>query len=306
MLEPQQEEAIKTFLDDLDKTDDPEVMVDLSRQFLAYAYSNQQWFLKACFDPFRLKRDKIKGKRPQRTYVVVDCMNMIHRAWTSKYDGKRDNFVKIIRDIKGTFPGNSFIIADDSSSTFRSEITDQWKGDREEKLPEFLTFIQECRDLCWDMGTPPMAWEGFECDDVMASIAATVSLWGDKTILETNDRDLWQCLGPNTTMHNLKTGTTDVAKLKKEYKITPQQAVDYWCLVGGKNGVKGCDGIGEVRASKLLEKYGSFQEIYHHREDLGSLKENLEEFIKKYAMLQRLHTLWNKLPIKHAFLEESA
>ncbi len=300
MLEKQQEETVSAFLEDVKKADTFDALTDLGRE--VSRFKSQSWFANHCWQPLKYKIDQFLKKRPQRTILVIDLMSVIHTIYAAK-NGKPDiaDTIKRIENIRGNLKNIPYLIAHDSGTTFRSEIIPDFKGDRDGHTPELDKYINDVLIALWNEDAIPVCFDNFEADDVMASIALTCAIWGDQTILETPDRDLWQALGPCTKMHS-KSGFFTREDLMEKHGITPCQAVDWMTLVG-KNGLKGAKNIGPAHASKLLKQYGSLIDILNKREEITRFKETLDNFVEEYLPLKRVHTLFNTLPIKHSIIE---
>jgi 5'-3' exonuclease len=298
-IEEQQEELIEGFLKDVTAAESPEKLIELGRRIARSAH--QSWFTKRVWPRLKFKIDRARNRKPF-SHVVIDLSQCIHACWhaSSGDSGSYENVPRRVKNIVNTHGAANCILACDSSSNFRRKLLPDWKADRDVKTPEFLEHIKRSEDAVANMQIADIvSIEGFEADDVMASLALTFAIWGDTVILETSDRDCWQALGPAVRMH-FKDKWYTRQLLKEDHSITPEQAPEWMTLVG-KNGVRGLDGIGQVRASALLNKHSSIREILE-KEDLGKCS-NLNSFRENYCTLQDAHTLRKYLEIPITLME---
>jgi DNA polymerase-1 len=109
--------------------------------------------------------------------------------------------------------------------------------------------------------------EDLEADDLLGSFAATESAAGGSTLILTGDRDMYQCVGRQTTVLYLKSGTTgfetvDAAEVERRYGIAPELVPDFIALRGDpSDSLPGAPGVGPKTAAELLNRYGSLEEI---------------------------------------------
>jgi 5'-3' exonuclease len=249
------------------------------------------WFRKSAYKFFRACVDHMR-ERPPRTYILIDISQWVHQSWHVA-GGKKDCVSQCLERVQRLLDKDKYVYAaGEGGVSFRKGLIDCFKGDRESRPPEFKEYENMILEK---LPVPLISFPTFESDDVMASFALTASIWGDRTILETTDKDTWQALGPNTmSRHKGELFTRD--KLMEERKIRPDQAVDWLCLVG-KNNVPGCRGIGEVKASEFLSKYGNVETILGELPRTPKLGESLDEFATRYEHLRKIHSLNKLLPV---------
>jgi DNA polymerase-1 len=151
---------------------------------------------------------------------------------------------------------------------------------------------------------PIIKKEGYEADDILGTLSKFIStgkwqdenmdmyiLSGDKDLLQLVREDVYVSL-PNGSFKNLE--VYDNEKVQEKYGYTPEQVVDYKAMVGdSSDNIPGIKGVGDKTATKLLDKYGSLDAIYHHIEDLSKRHKNLftesieqAEFSRKLAEIE--------------------
>lgn len=200
---------------------------------------------------------------------------------------------------KATLPTH-FIVAFDDDRRFKREKFPEFKANKKPNprkdaidaiKPEVIKQVR-------DKNIQVEVVEGYEADDVLATVATQCQLIGHECVMATEDKDCWQALGPNTTIYSRsKDAFYGVQWLKTEHKITPAQVVD-WLIFEGKNGVPKPEGIAGGIASNLLEAYGTFLQILES-DKLTPAKRKAMEAVD-YWKLREIHTLNRELAIGRA------
>jgi len=171
-------------------------------------------------------------------------------------------------------PDYLVVAMDTAAPTFRHIMYPEYKANRE-KAPEDLhaqvPMIQEVLDT---IGIPQIGREGWEADDVIASLTHSAEKMGVHSVMVTGDKDLLQLVGPYTkALRPPKKGEKSytlfgVDEVLQEYGIRADQMVDYLALIGdSSDNVPGVAGIGPKGAVKLLQQYGSLESIYAHLDE---------------------------------------
>lgn len=162
---------------------------------------------------------------------------------------------------------------DCSGPTFRSELDPCYKANRRKSpLVGLSELIDEIRDYAIENAHDIASCEGFEADDVIATLS-TIGIDSErKVMIASSDKDLRQLLvaGQVILLRNIKRGKDrpepeyfSAAHLLREYGLKPEQWIDYQALVGdATDNIRGCDGIGKKTAEQLLRAVGSLDEHY--------------------------------------------
>jgi len=196
-------------------------------------------------------------------------------------------------------PDKIVIVFDPPGKTFRESEFAEYKAQRAETPEGFRAQEPLIHEVVEVLGLPQVEVEGFEADDVIATLAARAAESGDEVLIVTGDRDAIQLVeDPSVKVVYNRKGITDVvefdeAAVKERYGIAPHQYVDYAALRGDpSDNINGVPGIGEKTAAKLLQKYGSIDGIYEHIEELTpKLRKALEEnrsILERNRKLMRL------------------
>jgi DNA polymerase-1 len=204
-----------------------------------------------------------------------------------------------------------FFVALDSGTSVREDIYPEYKGFRE-KPPEFWGCYELClRELKDNFSDEihVVAAEGWEADDVCATLARDAVGTGHKCLIVANDKDLFQIL-QDGKIHMLKRAndslgrpswgvfTESQAKAKWGGLATSQQMIDFQILTGDKTDtIPGVDGVGDVKAVGLLKKYGSI-EVMKTQDIPGKMGENLKEFWPMEPVVRQLVTLRTDVDVK--------
>ena len=186
-------------------------------------------------------------------------------------------------------PDYLFCAFDMPGKTFRHEMYDQYKIQRPEMDADLVPQIASIRRVLEVLGIPALGVEGFEADDILATVARLTDELGGQCILVTNDKDCRQLITDRVKVFNIRKNTfIDRDALKEDWGITPEQVVDYQALVGDAvDNVPGVPLIGPKFARQLLEQYGTLESVLDHAADVAGAKrkENLVKF-RDQALLE--------------------
>lgn len=207
--------------------------------------------------------------------IIIDGNAIAHRAFhalpplTNK-EGRVLNAVygfasillKVIKDLKPDYLAVTFDLA---APTFRHQEYKEYKAKRVKQPQELYDQLPLIKELLRAMGISVYEKEGYEADDVIATIATSSKI---KNIIVTGDLDTLQLVDENTSVHTLKKGVSDIAvydekAVLERFGLKPSQMVDYKALRGDpSDNILGVKGIGEKTATELIKKFGSIEKIY--------------------------------------------
>ncbi|MHB8891786.1 MAG: DNA polymerase I [Candidatus Limnocylindrales bacterium] len=177
----------------------------------------------------------------------------------------------VLRAIADAKPDHIAVAFDLGKPTFRHERFAEYKGTRTRMPDDMREQIPKVRDVVRALGFPVYEREGFEADDVIATLAGQATAMGlDVTIL-TGDLDMLQLVGEHTRlMVSLRGGVAntvsyDLARIEERWGLRPDQMLDYKSLKGDPtDNIPGIPGVGEKTASKLIATWGSLDALYEH------------------------------------------
>jgi DNA polymerase-1 len=162
----------------------------------------------------------------------------------------------------------------------RRKVDPEYKANRKSPPPDFEPQEQRILQLVRDMGIPIYSLPGHEADDLMATMARRATAEGFQTVLISNDKDLRQLVNDSVRMYDPYSDTlTDSEIIQEKFGYTPAQAVEVQTLIGdATDNVPGIPGVGEKTAAKLIQTYGTVDELLKHLDELKpKLREKFEQ-----------------------------
>ncbi|MCI0462458.1 MAG: DNA polymerase I [Gemmataceae bacterium] len=186
---------------------------------------------------------------------------------------------------------------DVAAPTFREKIAPDYKANRKPPDSDLQLQIPLIVQMLQAMRIPTLGVEGFEADDVIATVAVAAAKKGINVFICSSDKDLRQLVSDRIKIFDLrKQRIFDSAALKDDWGITPEQVIDYQSLVGDSvDNVKGVEGIGAKTAAKLLQDYGTIENLLANVDKISGDKrrENLRAagpILERNRKLVRLAT----------------
>jgi len=205
---------------------------------------------------------------------IIDGNAYIHRAYhalppltTSK--GMQINavygFIKmILKIIKNEKPDFIVVCFDSAVKTFRHTLFPEYKATRKKIDEQLYNQIPLVKEAVKVLGLTYIEKEGYEADDIIATIVKTINKINYKIIIISGDKDILQLVDDNVTVLNEhKNILFNREEVYKKYGVYPDKLVDMFALVGDKiDNIPGVPGIGEKTAVKLINNYGSIENIF--------------------------------------------
>ena len=257
-------------------------------------------------------------------FVLIDGNSIMNRAFygimgskmlTTK-DGKYTNAVygflaimfKLLEDVKPKYMAVSF---DLKKPTARHKMYEGYKANRKGMPDELAEQMPMIKEILRAMNIDIVEMEGYEADDVLGTLSRYGEKQGLEVIILSGDRDTFQLATnkvtiriPHTKGGKSETDEYDEKKIKEKYGLKPQQLIEVKGLQGDtSDNIPGVPGIGEKTALKLIQEYGSIDNLYKKIEEgKDNLKGKQREKIienKELAILSRtLGTINVNVPIK--------
>jgi DNA polymerase-1 len=162
--------------------------------------------------------------------------------------------------------------------TFRHQLYEAYKEHRTEFPADLVTQLPQIRRVLAVLGIPVLECEGYEADDVLATVARVAEESGGECFIVTADKDCRQLITDRVRLYNMrKNAAMDKAALLGDWGVRPDQVVDYQTLVGDSvDNIPGVPLIGPKIARELLQKYETLEGIFENIAQLtGKRKENL-------------------------------
>ena len=163
-------------------------------------------------------------------------------------------------------PAYAAVCFDLPGPTFREEKFSEYKAKRSETPEELVTQLPHIKNLCESAGFSVISKEGYEADDIIATLTGEAEHQDLETVIFTLDKDLMQLVSENVKILNMhKSGVDwyDRAKVEEKLGIPPEKVNDFLALTGdSSDNIPGIEGIGKKTAAKLLEKFNSIENIF--------------------------------------------
>ena len=243
---------------------------------------------------------------------LLDAYALIYRAYYALIQKPRINskgqntsaiygFVNTLEEVKTLFsPTHMAVAFDPAGKTFRHEIYEPYKAQREETPEDIRKSVPIIKEIIRAYNIPILEAEGYEADDVIGTAAHLFASPDTEVYMLTPDKDYGQLVGENVWMLRPqkggtfeKLGPTEVAA---KYGIdTPEQVIDLLGLMGdSSDNIPGCPGVGEKTAVKLIGEFGGIENLLAEKDKLkGAIKtkvENNEQMIRLSRHLAEIRT----------------
>ena len=252
--------------------------------------------------------------KEQKRLLLIDGHSMAYRAFfalpvenfttatgqhTNAIYGFATMLISLLKDEKPTHVAVAF---DVSRKTFRSEIFPEYKANRAKTPDEFRSQMSYLHDLVTGFGIKQFAVEGFEADDIIATLATRAASEGFEVLICTGDRDSFQLVSESITVLYPKRGVSELARMTpaaviEKYSMTPAQYPDFAALRGDpSDNLPSVPGVGEKTAAKWIIEYGSLEKLLENAEQVpgkagASLRENIESIKCNRELTQLIHTV---------------
>ncbi|WP_338485516.1 DNA polymerase I [Streptomyces sp. SCSIO 75703] len=195
-------------------------------------------------------------------------------------------------------PTHFAVAFDVSRKTWRSEEFTEYKANRSKTPDEFKGQVELICELLDVMRVSRFAVEGFEADDVIATLATQAEAEGFEVLIVTGDRDSFQLVSDHTTVLYPTKGVSELtrftpAKVVEKYGLTPAQYPDFAALRGDpSDNLPGIPGVGEKTAAKWINQFGSFAELVERVDEVkGKAGQNLRDHLESVKLNRRLTEL---------------
>jgi len=253
--------------------------------------------------------------------VLFDGNAVVHRAFhafgttttltvpktgeiVSAVYGFAQMLLKAINELKPTCYAIAF---DRAAPTFRHQMFDQYKAQRPKTPDELVGQLGRVRQLVEALHIPIFELDGYEADDVLGTLSRQASEQDIDTIIVTGDADTMQLVSPRVKVLYPKprgsfsdTMLYDEAAVRQKYGIEPQQVADLKGLAGDpSDNIPGVSGIGEKTAVKLIQQFGTIDQIYAHIDEVTPPK--LQALLRENEAIARqskeLATIVTQTPV---------
>ena len=250
----------------------------------------------------------------ENTLFILDSYGLIYREYfaflthpLTDSEGRNVSavfgfFRNLSHILKKYRPGYMVAAFDSRTPTFRHEMYAEYKATRQKTPDDLKAQFPWIEELLGTLGIPVVRCDGFEADDVVATLAARCEKEGRRCCVLSADKDLMQLTSGN--VHILKPDKTEVwkemdeAAVRAEWGVPPVKLLDLLSLTGDSaDNVPGVKGVGPKTAVKLISEYGSLEGIYQHAEELkGAMGEKIRGDKDNAFFSKTLITLRSDVP----------
>ena len=251
---------------------------------------------------------------PTKKLLLLDAYALIFRAFYAMIRSPRITstgidtsavfgFVNTLQDLlKREQPSHIAVCFDPpGGKTFRHESYELYKANREKTPEGILVAVPYIKRILEAYRIPVFEVEGYEADDVIGTLAHQAENQGFFTYMVTGDKDFGQLVTDNIKIYNPgKNEIMGVDEVNAKYGIqSPSQLIDILGLMGDSaDNIPGCPGVGPKTAEKLIQQYGSIENLLSHTSELkGAQKQKVEENAEQIRMSKWLATIITDVPI---------
>ncbi|MFI2422676.1 DNA polymerase I [Streptomyces sp. NPDC018955] len=207
-------------------------------------------------------------------------------------------------------PTHFAVAFDVSRKTWRSEEFAEYKANRSKTPDEFKGQVELIGELLDAMHADRFAVEGFEADDIIATLATQAEAEGFEVLIVTGDRDSFQLVSEHTTVLYPTKGVSELTrftpeKVVEKYGLTPAQYPDFAALRGDpSDNLPGIPGVGEKTAAKWINQFGSFAELVERVDEVkGKAGQNLRDHLEAVKLNRRLTELERAVELPKGVLD---
>ncbi|MCL6472735.1 MAG: DNA polymerase I [Firmicutes bacterium] len=258
----------------------------------------------------------------KKKIILIDGNSLLYRAFfalptslvtsagqvTNAVYGFTSMLIKLIKDEQ---PDVVIAAFDRAAPTFRHEQFEMYKAHRESAPNELISQIPIVKDVLKALNIPIFEMDGYEADDILATLVAKAEAEKDEVLIVTGDRDAFQLVDEHIKIMTTRKGISDIViydrqKVEDRYGVTPEQVPDFLALKGDpSDNIPGVPGIGEKTAAKLIQQFGSLENLLAHLDEVPNKRwqEMLREHLSEAELSKKLATLERDVPIDIDFDE---
>lgn len=247
---------------------------------------------------------------------LIDAYALIYRSYYAFINNPRINskglntsavmgFCNTLNEVLTKEQPSHIGVAFDHGLTFRNEAFPQYKAQREETPEDIKRSVPIIKDILGAYHIPVLQVDGFEADDVIGTLALKAGSEGLETYMLTPDKDYAQLVRDNVFMYRPRHGggyeTMGPEEVNQKYNInSPLQVIDLLALMGDSaDNFPGCPGVGEKTASKLINEFGTVENLLENTASVkGKLREKVEGAVEDIKMSKFLATIRTDVPVE--------
>lgn len=247
---------------------------------------------------------------------LLDAYALIYRAYYALIQKPRINskgmntsaiygFVNTLEEVKTLFsPTHMAVAFDPAGKTFRHEIYEPYKAQRQETPEDIRKSVPVIKDIIRAYNIPILEVEHYEADDVIGTAASRFASADTEVYMLTPDKDYGQLVGQNIWMlRPMKGGTFEKLgpdEINAKYGIdSPKKVIDLLGLMGdSSDNIPGCPGVGEKTAVTLIKQFGGIDALLSGKDQLkGALKNKVTDNEQQILLSRDLATIRTDIPL---------
>ncbi|MCH7337504.1 DNA polymerase I [Acinetobacter sp. NIPH 2699] len=258
-------------------------------------------------------------------FVLVDGSYFLFRAYhalppLTTSTGLHTNAIRgaisaIQKLMRRTQPTHMAVIFDTPEPTFRHKLSPIYKGDRPSMPEELSQQIPYLHALIKAQGIPLYYLAGAEADDIIGTLTKQALSEGHHVLISTGDKDMAQLVNEHVKLEDsFKERVLDEAGVFEKFGVHPHQIIDYLTLMGdASDGIMGVPGVGAKTAAKLLNEYGSLNNIIANVDQLkGKISQNIKDSLDNIKVDHQLASIvcdlelnldWHELKLSNPNIE---
>ena len=258
-------------------------------------------------------------KKTAPRLFLIDAYALIYRAYFAFINKPLTNsrgentsapfgFVNFLMEIREKYQPDYLAVVFDSGMSHREKVYPEYKATRDKMPDDLRDSLPRVRELVAGFNDALVELEDYEADDVIATLAVKARAAGLEAVIVSGDKDLYQLVGPGVYLLNPgrggRTGVAaewvDESNVHEKFGIPASQVVDYLALVGdSSDNIPGAAGVGPKTAVKLLEQFGSLDEILARADEISGkrARESLMGHADQVRLSRQLVTLMKDLDV---------
>lgn len=243
-----------------------------------------------------------------RAYYALPPLSTSAGVPTNAVQGVSSMFERLLRVEK---PSHLVACFDGPRATFRREIYPEYKANRDEPDEDLRVQFPLVRRLVDAMDIPAVQVDGFEADDILATLAKRFSDEGKEVVIVTGDKDLMQCVGDHVSLYDpMKNKWVRRAQVIEKFGVGPEGVAQVLALMGdSSDNIPGVRGVGPKTASALIEHFGDIETMLARSEEIEGLairgaksaRKKVEEGAEQARLSLELARVREDVPIEMTF-----
>jgi DNA polymerase-1 len=261
------------------------------------------------------RRTATAAKGQARKAILLDGHSLAFRAFFALPDtlvtssGQITNAVygftaMLIKLLADERPDAVVVCFDKGAPQFRLDRYAEYKAGRAETPDAFRQQLPLIREVLGSLRIPMVELDGYEADDLLATLTKRLRQEGNQVVIVTGDRDILQLVSDGVSVIMTRRGISDVirydsATVLERYGVTPEQWTDFVALKGeSSDNLPGVPGVGDKTAAQLINKYGDIEQVIAHADELTSkLRDAVKERAHQVRINKELGRLIEDVPL---------